>query len=760
MAYDRFLIAPINTGLETDLKPWLIPDDAFETLFNAYVFRGRVRKRFGSEYMGTGSGAQGQLYSRLGIKVGTTDNTGALAGVVPGDVFAVGQLFAIGTEIFTVTVTGAPGVMLTTGAAATHTYNTSTGAYSFTGAAHLTDVYFYPALPVQGITVFETGPINNQPSFAFDTQFAYTFDAAVTGRWQWSNTGGAPVFTGDNTNFFWAENYRGADPSDDVLFVTNYKFDLTPPGASADHIWSYDGTTWADYSPFTIFLTNGSFVQTARLIIGFKGRLLLLNTVEQAANGATINQYIARCRFSWAGDPFASAAWLQPNNTNAGAVWGGAGFVDASTNEAIIGAEFIKDRLIVFFERSTWELVYTNNQVDPFVWQKINTELGSESTFSTVPFDKVVLAIGNTGVHACNGANVERIDNKIPDEVFEIFDKQQGVSRVWGIRDYFTEMVYWSFPQNVQVTNQPYPARVLVYNYKNNAWAINDDTITAFGYFEQQAPLTWGNWHTTWEESNWTWGSNGPAQNQARQVIAGNQQGFVTLISPDISRNEGTRQISRIVGSTLTIIDHMFQVGQYVALETIGGIATPQLIYEVSAANFTANTITVHPALPAGTYTGGGTAALVSNIAIQSKQWNPYVSQDRNFYLAKIDFAVERTDLGEVTVLVSTNSTSLDLFEAGLPAGSGAAVSTGALETHAYFVLPLVVRPDGEFLQDPYEEKQDRLWHPIYFQSDGQCVQILINMSPAQLLNDEIAWSDFQLEGMALYTVATSSRQQ
>ena len=43
------------------------------------------------------------------------------------------------------------------------------------------------------------------------------------------------------------------------------------------------------------------------------------------------------------------------------------------TDEQIISCEFIKDRLIVFFERSTWELAYTGNEVLPFIWQKINT---------------------------------------------------------------------------------------------------------------------------------------------------------------------------------------------------------------------------------------------------------------------------------------------------------------------------------------------------------------------------------------------------
>ena len=53
----------------------------------------------------------------------------------------------------------------------------------------------------------------------------------------------------------------------------------------------------------------------------------------------------------------------------------GGGYIDASTEEQIVSAEFIKDRLIVYFERSTWELAYTGNEVLPFVWQKINTEL-------------------------------------------------------------------------------------------------------------------------------------------------------------------------------------------------------------------------------------------------------------------------------------------------------------------------------------------------------------------------------------------------
>lgn len=51
---DRFLIAPFNSGLQANLKPFLIPEDAFSQLLNAYVFRGRVTKRFGERLMGWG----------------------------------------------------------------------------------------------------------------------------------------------------------------------------------------------------------------------------------------------------------------------------------------------------------------------------------------------------------------------------------------------------------------------------------------------------------------------------------------------------------------------------------------------------------------------------------------------------------------------------------------------------------------------------------------------------------------------------------
>ena len=758
MAFDRFLIAPINTGLQTDLRPWLIPDDAFAQLKNAYVFRGRVRKRFGSRLMGTGwssPSVQG-LYSRLSINLGNTNGSGNISITVPGIVYRVGQAFSIGNEIFTVYQLGTPGIMLTTGSSTVHTYNTSTGALVINGAAATTAVYFYPGQPVMGLTNYESGPINIQPSYAFDTQFAYVFSSGF-----WSRSGTA-IWHGGVTDFFWATNWQSIVIAPSIMFVTNF-FVTNYNGvgtASDDPIWYFDGTTWTAASGADGFYflpaggapQTGPFIQTARIIVAFKNRLVLLNTVENDGTTPPGNNknYVNRCRYSHNGSPLAVNAWYETNQIDSsGNIADGGGYLDASTEEEIISAEFIKDRLMVYFERSTWELAYTGNEVLPFVWQKINTELGSESTFSIVPFDKVVLGVGNVGIHACNGSNVERIDNKIPDEIFDIRSTTNSPKQVAGIRDYYVEMVYWTYPASNW--NGTFPNQVLLFNYQNSSWGINDDCITAFGYFEQQTSPTWVTFPFTWEEIPAAWDSFSLSSNP-RQVIAGNQQGYVFIVDADLSRNAPAMQINNITGAfptiTVSITNHTLRAGEYIAIEYAQGITflNGQAIFQVYSV-VDANTITLQQTSFTGSYTGGGLATRVSNLGILSKQWNPYVSDGDNVYLARIDFGVEKTSDGEVTVDYYPSASELSMIQEGMD--TGAIMGDNVLETHPYD--PILY---------PFEQVQDRLWHPIYFQTDGECIQIAIYMNYNQMTTPSITWSDFQLEGIILHTQNTSERLQ
>lgn len=744
---DRFMIAPLTGGLQTNLKPWLIPDDAFEQLRNAYVFRGRIIKRFGARLMeGASSGIVGfeQLTSRLAINIGTTAAiTGNFSVTIPGAVLGVGIMFSVGNQIYTVYQTGNPAAMLNTGAG-TATYSTTTGVITLTGAAPTTSVFYYPAQPVMGLVNYEQAGLSYEPIIAFDTQFAYQFTS--TG---WSRLGTA-VWTGSDSQYFWGYNWRGSTSANTYLYVTNYNTAATLTGS--DNMYYWNGAAWTSFQPGFTSTTATNTILSARIIIPFKDRLVLLNVVENTGVAPGTNAtYVNRCRFSWNGDPTNAAAFYED-------VAGSGGYIDAPTKEPIVTAQFLKDRLIVYFTQSTWELVYTGNQVLPFVWQQINTELGAEATFSQVPFDKAVLGIGNVGIHACNGSNVDRIDQNIPDSVFEIHLADSGPKRVYGIRDYFAETVYWAYPFANQGSTNPFSNQVLVYNYKTGAWAINDDSITAFGYYQATNAIeeTWASSQQSWNSATYAW-INAPLQAQFRNVIAGNQEGFVFIISSAggedtgaSSTNSRSLQITNMVVTnattvTITAINHNLSVGSFVKIQDAQGLTLLNGDIVKVATVINANSFTITVTGITGTYTGAGTLTRVTPPSIVTKQYNFYAQEGRNVYISKVDFLVTKTSSGQFTVDFATSSSDESLLQSGT--GTGAIIGSSILETSPYGLMP-------------QEQNQSRLWHPVYLLADGECVQLNLYLSDQQAMDPLIAESEFEIHAMTFYAQRTSSRLQ
>lgn len=710
MALKTYLIAPYETGLQKNLEPWLIVEDAFATLQNAYVWRGRLRKRWGTSILG-----DIELDTRLRINIGTTDGAGNFALTpVPGSAFSIGQLFSVGVQRFTVYQSGA---MYSTGAA-TGTFNTTTGAVSITGASVTTAVYYYPSTPVMGLLLRETTNINFEETVAFDTQFAYH---RVAGSWERLALGSS-TWTGSDSSFFWGVNYRGTNIYETYFYVVNY--------TAADNIryLPVGSSTWSNLRPQ---LDSGAtrFLETARLLIGFKDHLIALNTIEEET--AVDRTYENRARWSQNGDPTATAtSWLDDTP-------GRGGYVDAPIEQAIVTAEFIKDHLIVYFERSTWELVSTGNSTLPFFWQQINNELGAESTFSIIGFDKSATGVGNRGIHSCNGINVERIDAKIPDEVFKIHNGNNGPERVYGIRDYYRELVYWTFPASV--SDPTFPTKILIWNYRNQSWAFFDDSYTCFGYFQKDSDITWGDLgarYGTWGGWNTPW-SSPQAQSQFPEIIAGNQQGFVHQIETDKTSNGQSLQITDMTApSTLTIIDHNLDVDDYILIEESSGITSLNTTIVQVASIVNSDTITIDTTFT-GTYSGGGKVSRVSNINITSKQWNPGTPVGQQFRIPYIDFLLNRTQSGEIGVnyfLDSNEDTSInDSSPSGVLLGSNI----------------LLTRPEDN---STFQPNQERIWHRYYLQVQGQFIQIKICFTDSEMRNSLISRdSDFQLSGCLLY---------
>lgn len=736
MAYDKFLIAPIQNGMQSNVKPWLIMDDAFERLRNMYVWRGRITKRFGSRVMKQDvSSVNQQLFSRFRFFLGTTNSSGNFSTTVDGTIFKIGQMFSCGNNIYTVVEEGTPGQLLVYGIG-TADYNTVNGGFVLFNSDPNTDVFFYPAQPVMGLTNYLKANADSL-LVGFDTQFAYSFDSS-TG---WENFDAGPVFTGNNLNFFWSTNYRASLANTLSLFTTNNNV--------PDGFWYYDGTNWTQLGSYATspIITSGTpsdriYLETALIFEPFNNRLVAFNVSENV--GGVSTRFINRIRYSQAGSPVETDSWLEN-------VPGKGGFLDIPVSQPITSVGFVKDRLIIYMELSTWELVYTGNDQAPFIVQQINSELGVESTNSTVPFDKVLLGFGNSGIHECSSINVDRIDDIIPKFIFDVAGNQGSFSRTYGIRDYYTEQVYWSFNSNEQQSQYSftYPNRVLIYDYVNKTWAYNDDSITCFGYYKTQFTLTWAGIDESWESIEATW-ADPENKSNFRAVIGGNQQGFTFFIDNELTVNAPVFSITNIEVEdlliTITALNHNLRDSDFVRFsniqDSVGDLATALNgnTFQINILDGDNFSVFVNQS-PTGVYEGAGTYEWISYPEVLTKQYNFYNKIGQNIALARVDFLVDRTANGRFSVDFIPSTTNVSMYNEAV--ASDAAFGTNIVETSPYALYPL-------------EATQDRFWHSIYFNVSGENIQLKMYLDDTAMEDNDANSCDIEINAFMFYVTKSN----
>jgi len=737
-------IGPYDLGVHSNLKPFMIPEKAFQSLINAYVFRGRIQKKMGHSSLGrlrrvlvaasvgniSSPGAGNvtlNLFNALGIAVSQPN---AQIDVDSTTVISIGA--PISTTLTDVSKDG----NLTSSnpaaiSAATINYSTGIVTMTFTGAfaasaATLSAAYF-PGLPVMALPLYERDDINFEKTLAFDTVYAYEF---VGTSWIELPSTTPKTWTGTDSQFFWATNYYYDTAGAKLFWVTNFNM----AGSASDPIRYYNDTTWTDFTPDTDSTTNKKLI-TSLILIPYKDRLVALNTYEQIDAGPNFQQFPQRARWSQNGSPIAAEAWRDD-------VTGRGGYIDAGTNEAIISVGFIKDNLVVYFERSTWMLVYTGNEVLPFIWQRISQELGAESTFSNVVFDNGLIAFGNVGLHTCNGVTVRRIDAVIPDTVFQIQNDSQGPQRVHAIRDFINELVYFTYPDaTAPSTDLKFPNQVLVYNYRNDTFSFFRENFTCYGYFQRTNPIVWsilvaGSGYSPW--SSWTtpWAS-GLLQAEVPDICAGNQQGFVVRLATDSFANSETYSIYSIVTDTITSPDHNLAVGDFVqVLDCLGATNFNDNIYRVQTVP-DKDSFTVVDTI-SGTYLGNGKLKVLSNIQILTKQFNPFWKNTDRFRLVKIEFLFDRTAVGEVSANVYVDMSQE--YSVSNSVDNPAVLGTNTVLT----------RPEPN-LFGPGQNTQDQIWHRMYSYTEGETFQIEVLLSDTQMLNLELSESDITLHAMVFH---------
>jgi hypothetical protein len=688
-------------GLTQDRKPALLANEAFSTIDNAYVFRERTKKRDGE--VPVGRLQRSVTVTAVALTAGSVNlktalSLGSSASIVPGSIHVTGSVD--GTLY---TDPGMAGVLVATGGTGTGgTINYATGVLTITGGGAETitgTIQEFPGLPVMGILKRDVATLGIDATVFFDTKFAYQF---VNG---FQELAPGTTWSGTNTDFFWAANYQGATPNLRYFFVTNDNITL---GASTpyDPIRYYNNSTWIDLQPQLDAVPN--YLYQALIVIPYYGRLLALNTWEGPKNGGNFDasvavNYFARCRFSQIGDPTDQTHGWRSDE------FGRGGFLDAPTNEAIVSCAFFRNTLIVFFEYSTWQLRYIGEYGLPFIWERISSDFGSVSTFSSIIFDQGIMTVSDRGIIQANAASATRLDEQIPEQAFSFEIQSSAPNFVHGVRDFEKELVYWNYLDTSNAsTTQSYPNEVLIFNYRNNTWAKNRDTITCFGTSQFQFGITWDSLTTFWE-SNVTW-DNVDDQQYVDYVTLGTQQGFINIYqNPDAETPQGsptlyaqTMAISAfnfgVNPTQVTITSHNLANGEIIYIQNTlwsGGSGDPgfnNVIFSVTIVD--ANTVTlstwnfttqsydaVNLSAGGATYIGGGIVTLFPKMNIQGKDFNPFQGSGKQFKLSFIDFQMDanmlspaiaattiqlfvNSYLGEQANLIATNQELLNSSQA------------------------------------------------------------------------------------------------
>jgi hypothetical protein len=318
----------------------------------------------------------------------------------------------------------------------------------------------------------------------------------------------------------------------------------------------------------------------ALAIVPFKDRLLFFSPWIQTSTGAPI-QLQDTVIWSWNGTPYYSSATPVAETFSPTAYYvdqtGLGGWLSAGVAQPIKTVANNEDVLLVGFAgrgRKT-RFVYTGNDLQPFLFFNINSELPSDSTFSSVVLDKGAIDIGVYGIAMTDQQSSQRVDLDIPDSVFQIQALNNGVLRVNAIRDFFKEWIYFAYPVNSSAWR--FPTQTFLFNYRDNTWAVQYENFTVHGTFRPQMKKSWlttgfHSWNT-WREA-WNSGSSSAL---FPNIVAGNPQGYVLIKGQGTGESiSGTIQaIANNAGETqITSIDHCVAVGDYLFISGVLGLLT------------------------------------------------------------------------------------------------------------------------------------------------------------------------------------------
>lgn len=480
----------------------------------------------------------------------------------------------------------------------------------------------------------------------------------------------------------------------------------------------------------------------ARLIFPHHDRLLFFGPVLQSSSRPPV--YLQdTVIWSQNGTPFYTASfqgdpslantvftpYLVPLNQVATptAFWvdqtGFGGFKSLGIDTPLLTCTRNEDVLIVGSPAGSVRCVYTGNDLNPFEFYFISTELNVSSTFSAVNLGNEVFARGDRGITLTSQRVSERVDIPIIDNNMQINLLGNGAERITAQRDFINEWIYLTYKSNQN--SYVYPTQTLQYNYRENTWGLFDESYTCYGQFRRQTGFTWatiGQEYPTWSQWNVPWNA-GASTLLAPEVIAGNQQGFIFF------RDMGTGESNSLYiqdidgNAVITCPDHCLNEDDYIVISGMLGVTGPNGgIFSVS--NPDQNTFTLNP-IPdtTGVYLGGGLIKRMYVPFIQTKQFPMAWGLGRKTRIGIQKYLFTTTPAGQLTLYIYLSQEGNTPFN--IPAEDADESSSIIFNTTIFTSYETGVDVYNQSLMmissGNGTSGQDQIWHRKYFSHWGYC---------------------------------------
>lgn len=561
-------------------------------------------------------------------------------------------------------------------------------------------------------------------------------------------------------------------------------YDGDPTNGNATTPSFVEGSGWVNFCPplsqdnFSIadLPEDQYYLVGAKMILPFKDRLIFIGPVVQTSAAGSQRYLKDTVIYSQNGTPYYTASYfnqpsaavdtpasanivfhpilLPDDQTSSSPAFfedqtGFGGFTSAGIAQPIQTASQNGDVLILGFTTIQTRFVYTGNDIIPFLFYLINSELGSSSTFSIINMDKGVMTIGERGIVITSQVAADRFDEEIPDEVFEIKRLDNGTQRVCSQRDYINEWIYFTYP--VDSIKHKFPTQTLQYNYKDVSWAVFRECYTTYGSFKKRTGLTWatiGTVYSSWKKWNVPWNA-GSSSLLEPEVIAGNQQGFILV--RDDGTNEGTSlYIQSFSGNQITSPDHCLSEGDYIIISgCIGTIGAEVNNRTFSVYNVTQNTFRIKPSISSGTYSGEGVITRIYVPFIQTKQFPLGWNLGRKTRIGVQQYLLTKTANAQIQLLMFLSQNAASAYNQGPIVPNVNSVNNSLIYSTVLYTCPestnIGLTPANINLQTPTASNQSQIWHRINTSLIGDTVQLGFTMSDAQIRSLDPSGESFEI---------------